>query len=266
MTCFPQLSSGTTVQFPLRWSDSFGYITNVLCDGSTQLLRDPGATRAVWDISYDGITETERAGLQAFFESVCGALKPFTMLDPADNLLVFSEDFTQACWAPGPLLRIVPGAADPFGGTAAATLTNTAQAAQGVSQQINAPGGYRYCFSVYVRSESPVSLSLSLSSNGSGISQEFRTSPAWERATLSGTAGEGDAVSFGVETPSGAQVQLFGAQVEAQPAPGTYKRTAADAGVYEHCRFENDELQVTATGPGVYRCALRVRSAGNVSW
>jgi hypothetical protein len=266
MTYFPQLSSGATGQFPLRWTDSCRAVTNVLEDGGTISLADPNGAGAEWLLSFNGLGEGERAALQTFFESMRGPLKPFTVLDPADNLLAFSEDFTQSCWSAGPLLRITGGEADPFGRMLASTATNTAQAAQAISQQINAPGEYRYCFSVYVRSKLPLTLWLTQSCNGSVIRQPVNASATWQRAGVQGAVGAGDAVSFGIELASGAEVQIFGAQAEAQPAPGIYKRTGSTGGVYQNCRFDQNELQMTATASGAYRCALRIRSAGRVAW
>jgi len=266
MLYFPQLASGALTQFPLRWTDNFRAATNTMPDGSTISLADNGATAVSWHFAFTGLSEGERAALQSFFETTQGARTSFTMLDPADNLVAYSEDFTQSCWAPGPLLQITPGISDPWGGTAATALTNTAQAVQALTQQIDGAGGYRYCFSVYLRSDTAQTVSLTLSCAGSAVRQAVVTSANWQRAVLSGVPGNGEGVSFGIEVASGACVQLFGAQAEAQPAPGTYKKTGIRNGVYEDCRFDQDELQMIATGTGAYRCSLRVRSAVNISW
>ena len=266
MIYFPQLSTGAVAQLPLRWTDTFRAVVNPFMDGSEVMLSDAPATGVAWNLTYTGLAECERQTLQRFFEQTRGGLKTFTMLDAADNLLAWSEDFTQSCWAPGPLLRITPGAADPFGGTAGMTMTNTAQASQAVSQQINGPGGYRYCLSVYVRSDVPQTVWLTQSCNGATLRDEVITTGSWRRSAMSGAVSGGDGVAFGIQVPSGAQVQVFGAQVEAQPAVGTYKRTSISGGVYENCRFDQDELQMTATAPGVYRCALRIRTTGQTPW
>jgi|SRR5579885_1504640 len=266
MIYFPQLSTGVTGQLPLRWTDNFRAVLNALPDGSQILLSDGLGAAVAWSLSFSGLSELERQTLQAFFDTTRGALNSFTMLDPSDNLLAYSEDFTQACWAPEALLRVNAGSTDPFGGTGAFTLTNTAQAAQAISQQINGPGSYGYCLSLYLRSGAPQTVSLTQCCNGSTLGREVSTTGAWQRASLSGAVGSGDGVSFGVEVPSGGQVQIFGAQVEAQPAAGTYKRTTTTGGVYQNCRFDQDELQMTATAPGAYRCTLRIRSVGHLPW
>ncbi len=266
MNYFPQLSSGALGQLPLRWTDAFRSIANVLPDGTTILNQDAGATGISWDLTLAGLNDEERSSLEAFFESAQGVLNPFTMLDPADNLLAFSQDFTQACWSKDPLLTIATGIADPLGATNATTIVNAAQTTQNIYQVVSGPGAYRYCFSAYICSSAAATLSLTLSSGGVILQQAVQTSPKWQRYTLSGSTGIGDGVVFGIALPSGAQIQLFGAQAEAQPGSSLYKATGLHSGSYEDCRFDQNELQMTATGPGQYSCALRIRSAGSVSW
>src|SRR5579884_2363106 len=99
MIYFPQLSTGTTSQLPLRWTDQFPALSNQFMDGSVVTADAEALSGVAWDLTFDGLNEAERGALQSFFESARGALNSFTMIDPADNLLAFSEDFTQACWA-----------------------------------------------------------------------------------------------------------------------------------------------------------------------
>jgi len=253
-------------QFPLRWTDNLFATVNALMDGSETAVRDQRTATIVWQLSFKGLSDGERKALETFFDETRGSRHSFTMLDPSDNLIAWSEDFTQACWQPGPLLNIIPGIRDPIGGTAAARLTNTGQATQGVLQQMNGPGGYRYCFSVYVRSETPKTVTLVQACNATTLQQSVSTSENWERVMLSGMVAPGDGVSFGIELAPGVQVEIFGAQVEAQPAAGTYKRTTVSGGVYQNCRFDQDELEMTATAPGAYGCALRIRTVGRLPW
>jgi len=58
-----------------------------------------------------------------------------------------------------------------------------------------------------------------------------------------------EGISFGVQLPAGVQVDTFGAQVEAQPGAGLYKKTIDLAGVYSSARFSSDLLSFTATAP-----------------
>jgi len=253
-------------QFPLRWTDTFRAVTNVMMDGSMIVSADAGATGVAWDIALAGLSDAEEATLQNFFESVQGGLDAFTMLDPADNLLAYSQDFTQACWVNGPLLAVTPGVADPFGGTTAATLTNTGQAVQSLSQQINGPGGYQYCFSVYLRSASGQTVTLTQSGAGSPLQQAVQALPGWSRFLLSGATGTGDGVTFSIALAPGAQIYVACAQAEAQPGAGAFKATGVSGGVYQNCRFDQDQLGMTATGPNQYSCTIRIRSTVPPTW
>ncbi len=63
-------------------------------------------------------------------------------------------------------------------------------------------------------------------------------------------SGPGDAaaesIEFGLEIPAGGSVDVFGFQVECQPAASAYKRST-NGGVYENAHFGQDVLEVTAT-------------------
>jgi hypothetical protein len=109
-------------------------------------------------------------------------------------------------------------------------------------------------------------VTLSQTCNGASLLQSVIPAASWTRAVLSGVVAGGDGVAFGIEVSSGAAVEVFGAQVEAQPAAGIYKRTMMSGGIYENCRFDQDELLMTATEPGVYGSSMRIRSAGCVPW
>ncbi len=56
--------------------------------------------------------------------------------------------------------------------------------------------------------------------------------------------------------PAGVQVDVFGAQVEAQPGAGLYKKTIDLGGVYSSTRFSSDLLFVTATAPNQNSCQI----------
>ena len=253
-------------QLPVRWSDTFRAITNVLMDGSTIVSPDAGATGVSWSMALAGLNEAELTTLENFFFTAQGALNPFTMLDPADNLLAYSQDFKQACWVNDPLLTVTPGSGDPFGGTTAAVLTNSAEAAQSLTQQINGPGDYQYCFSVYLTSAKAETVVLSQTGAGAPLQATAKTGTAWSRFVVTGATGTGDGVSFGVTLAPGAQVTIACAQVEPQPGAGPYKATTLCGGVYQDCRFDQDQLNFTATGPNQYGCALRIRSSVPTPW
>jgi hypothetical protein len=71
-------------------------------------------------------------------------------------------------------------------------------------------------------------------------------------------------VPFGFQLPAGALVDIFGFQVEAQPAPSTYMRSQSTTGVYPRARFDQDELTVTAQGPDNLEVRVRIVSPDGV--
>ena len=70
-----------------------------------------------------------------------------------------------------------------------------------------------------------------------------------------------DGIGFGVQLPAGVQVDAFGAQVEAQPGAGLYKKTIDLGGVYSNTRFSSDLLSVTATAPNQHSCQIGLISS-----
>jgi len=215
-----------------------------------------------WQLQYLGLTDGERASLEQLFESAEGRLTAFTFLDPTDNLLMWSEDYSKSVWTVDPLLQVISGIADPFGGTAAVQLTNTAQAEQSAAQSIAAASWFQYCFSVYLRSDIPSTIQLVLSAASQELRSAIAVSTVWTRATKTGSIPSNlDVISFRLELPAGAQVSAFGAQVEPQLAPGHYKKTLDRAGVYSGTRFDSDSLAITTDAPNQHSCSVSLVSS-----
>ncbi len=119
-----------------------------------------------WRLAYSDLTDGERLSIESLFEASQGQLNTFTFLDPTDNLLMWSEDWTQAVWTPDPLLQVSSGVQDPLGGSAAMQLTNTAQTTQQIIQNISGPSSFVYCYSVYLRSNVPETIQLVVTAAG----------------------------------------------------------------------------------------------------
>ena len=60
--------------------------------------------------------------------------------------------------------------------------------------------------------------------------------------------------------PAGVRIQAFGAQVEAQPAAGHYKKTTDQGGVYPKTRFESDSLSISTEAPNQNSCVVNLVS------
>ena len=259
MEFFPQLETGALVQYPLRKRIDTRTVLNRSLDGTQVKLFEGGATRLLWELHYSGLTAQEVELIESLFHSVEGRLGSFTWLDPTGNLLASSEEFDAPSWISGPLVSHVGGGADPLGGTAAYRITNAAQISQDIEQSIAASGRFSYCFSIWARSDSlmPLTLSARTSSTTSSIA---RTATAgWSRITFSVHLDvPEEQITFAISLPAGGAADLFGAQVDAQPEPSPYKRTAAAGAVYTAARFDQDALSVQADGRDSHRTSLQI--------
>ena len=239
-------------------------VANQLPSGYTIWMADTDAQTVQWRLQYSSLTDTERSSIESLFEGSQGQLETFTFLDPAGNLLMWSEDWTQGVWTADPLLQVASGVQDPLGGSGAMQLTNTAQTTQQVLQNISGPSEFVYCYSVYVRSAVPTSIQLVVTATGQTALTPVTTASSWNRviATVRLSV-QDDGLGFGLQLPPGAQVDAFGAQVEAQPAAGLYKKTIDLGGVYPSTRFSSDLLLITATAPDQNACQIELVTSLN---
>jgi hypothetical protein len=261
MLYYPQLTSGSVSQFPVARHTNMRTFINELPDGSTLRMADTGAQTVQWQLTYASLTDAETASIQAVFDAAVGRLNTFTFLDPTDNLLMWSEDWTQAVWTADPMLRVATGVQDPFGTTSALQLTNTAQANQRIVQVTGGPSWFQYCYSVYLRSDAASSVQLVISANGQDSLTEASVQPTWTRFAASAClAIQADGISFGLQLPPGGSLEAYGAQTEAQPAPGPYKKTIDRGGVYPATRFDTDSLLWTTNAPDQNSCQISLIS------
>jgi len=261
MLYYPQLSSGSIGQFPITRRTVTRTFTNDLVDGNTIRMADSGAEQVQWQLQYSGLTDTEWSSIEQFFQGVQGRLTTFTFLDPTDNLLMWSEDWTQPVWTADPLLQVLLGVADPLGRNGAVQLTNTAQTTQRVLQTIAGPSWFQYCFSIYLRSDSPATVNLVITSQGQDALHAVSIGSAWSRAvTTTILPVQQDGISFGLQLPAGIRADAFGAQVEAQLAAGSYKKNIDRGGVYSATRFDSDSLVQTTGAQNQNSCSVNLVS------
>lgn len=255
MAVYPQLGSGAVSQYPVRRRRRLRTVVNRAADGRTVRLPDPGATVTEWTLAYSDLSDAEAAALRAFFAECEGSLREFTFVDPAANLLAWSEKLDEPVWTRGPLLALTAGVPDPFGGTRASRLSNGGGGAQSLSQTLAAPAEYVYCFSAYVRSAAPVVVTML-----QGAARADRLVGAlWRRISFTGTG----AATFGIEAPAGAAVEVYGLQVEPQPAASGYKPSTT-GGVYQNARLRDDALVMTATGVERHACTVKIIHANHL--
>jgi hypothetical protein len=260
MLVYPQLTTGALCQYPLRKTRRARTVSNRAADGSAIKLADPYAEITQWRLDYSELSDTEAAALRDFFAAAEGSLNEFTFLDPAGNLLAWSEQLDNAVWQKDPLLTIVSGVADPHGGTKAWQLSNGGGAEQGLTQTLAAPGDYRYCLSAYVRSASATSAKLVIATQNS----QQAVGTTWSRAVFTATGGTGAAsVLFGIAAAAGANIEVYGLQVEAQAGASVYRATTR-GGVYSEAHLASDELDLTWTSVNRHACTVNIIHANHI--
>lgn len=241
-------------QFPVQKRRRLRTVVNAAADGSFVKLADPNGEYTEWNLPYTLLSDDEIAALQQFFAAAEGTLNGFTFLDPTSNVLSWSDHPDNAVWVRGPVLTIGSGIADPAGGTNAWHVNNPGAGAQSIAQTIPAPAGYLYCVSAYVRSASPANVTMLLGSQ--------RTTRAvttdWTRITLAASGDpQADSISFGLEFPADASVDVYGMQAEPQAGASVYKASTT-GGVYENARLRDDVLTTTATGVNQHSCTVNI--------
>lgn len=255
MSYFPQLGTGATGQFPIVKRRRARTVSNTAMDGHQVKLVDAPAQSTEWRLRFEELTDGEMETLASFFESVEGRLGTFTFLDPAANLLAWSERLDQTVWQAAPFVTVTGEVQDPLGTTRACRVTNAGGAAAQIAQTLQVPDWFRYCLSVYARSEwgSSVTLVRGEEKRAYGVGSEWR-----RLAAAAQSERKEESVRFGLELPPGAAVEIFGMQVEAQTGASAYKRTLSRGGVYSNARFDDDEFQVTTAGLERHGCELTV--------
>jgi hypothetical protein len=256
MSWFPQIGSGSVAQFPLTRSRTWRTIMNELESSEQIMLPDTPGGEIEWRLSYQDLTDAEAGTLSSLFAASQGSFAPFTFIDPLANLLGWSEDFSQPVWQWG-LLHYATGVSDPLGTLRASSISNTSAGAQTLQQTLGIEGSYVMCFSVYLRSDTPGSVTL----NRDAMAQPVAVGPSWQRVFLSGIGPNGATQSsFSIAVAAGQTVDVWGLQIEAQPFPSAYKQTTAPLGIYEETYFENDELRIANTSPGLSSCDIGLLS------
>lgn len=259
---YPQLTSGALAHYPIQKIRSARTIKNVLPDGSMILFSDPDGAQLVWELSYTELSDQDVQALQRHFAACVGPYHAFTFIDPTDNMLVSSSDMAAAPWLAGSLIQMTTGATDPAGGTGAFALTNTGPTNQEITQSLQVPSGYQYCFSIYAMSTAISAITMIR--QGSAIPQQTSVSigPTWTRVAVSGKLNDpGVGLTVGINLEPGQQVQLYGPQVEAQIVASRYRPTAQTGGVYANAHWGIDQLAITAEAPNLSSTAFSIETA-----
>ena len=243
MLVFPQLSTGALIQFPIQRRRRLRTVVNELLDGSMIKLADPPGELTEWRLEYAGLSNEEILALQQFFVAAEGTLNGFTFLSPTENLMAWSDELDHAAWTKDPLLTISRGVSDALGGTNGWHIVNDGAAAQRIFQTLATPGSYKYCFSLYARSEQPATITQLRGSERA----DRAVGSNWRRLIFSGPGQpESQSVEFGVELAAGVSVEIFGLQVEAQTSASGYKPSTS-GGIYPGTHFRDNEFFFAST-------------------
>lgn len=258
---YPQLSSGALAQYPINKTRLFRTVKNILPDGSLFVSSDPGYSHLLWNLSYSGLSQTDIQALQGHFASCNGPFHAFTFIDPTDNMLQWSSDLTNPIWQSSSVISVQPNTADPFGGSAAFTITNNGQANQDFIQTAAVPAGYEYCFSVYLASVQPSTVLLLRNGSSAVQSMTASVSPTWQRIVSSGQLSDpGTIFTIGLSLLPGQQLLVYGPQLEAQIAPSLYRPTAQTSGVYPNSHWSVEQLPIVATAPDLFSTAFIIET------
>ena len=259
---FPQLATGALAQFPIRKTRIARTVKNVLPDGSVIAYPDPDAARLSWQLVYVALSSADLSALTTHFAACQGRLHDFTFIDPTDNMLNSSSSLQAPQWQMPPGISLTPQTADPNGANEAFTLTNTSQVAASISQTLNVPANYQYCFSVFATSAAASTITLIRSGPVAHDSVSVPISSQWSRVTSSGRLSDtGQTFTVAIQLEPGQQVSLYGPQLEAQITPSRYCPTATTGGVYADAHWGVDELLTSADGPDLFSTAFAIETA-----
>jgi hypothetical protein len=266
MLYYPQLVSAAVAQYPLSKERRVRTLVNATSEDRRVTFSDIGDSRTLWNLYYSGLTAVERDRIEQLFSACEGRLRPFHFADPTRNLLARSEDLDQSPWSSGQMLQWTSGLSDPFGGTGARGLLNSGSTAQSVAQPLELPGTYACSFSVFARAATAVSVELARVGGSERKSSAYALTPAWQRIQFFSALADATSPSqFEIAIAGGDAVELFGAQVDAQPWASDYWRTGTSNGVYANARFAEDELAVLAEGIDSYAARVAIVVAGEGS-
>jgi hypothetical protein len=258
---FPQLTTGSLAQYPLRILRRHRAVVNETIGGERVTSFDGFASELEWDLLYRGLSGGEAAQLRELFEACEGRRGEFLFPDPCGNLLARSGQFDQSPWNSDPLLAWTGGHEDPQGGSGAMRAVNSSGTPQSFRQSIQIPAAFETCFSLWAKSLSATEVVVRRTSGPESMPVATPIGGEWRRveatAALSGTA---VGVELTVEIPGAATVDLFGAQLEAQRFPSGYKRTLGRSGLFPTARFAQDDLSIEADGFETFATRLRVVS------
>jgi hypothetical protein len=258
VTYFPQIGNALTTQLPYRTGMEFSTAKSDMPTGERFSYYRRAAPLSRFDLNFESITDAELASLEAFFAGREGRLQEFIYLDPAGNLIGYSEDYTNAAWEKY-AVTVGSAQADPFGGnlaTAATASGSNGMLAASVLPDGDA-SGFVLCGSVWVKPQSP-GQTLMIGFIDAGFSvldftvYNLPVVGEWRRIFHTITLGSNAVIRMligGLGTWNATALHLFGAQCVPMRGPGAYAKTPGNGGLHRKCRFDTDDFTVRYAGP-----------------
>ncbi|GEM_PF-1067923 len=251
----------TIFTLPLSREERFTSRVNRMPDYSELRAQDQSTPLSRWNLQFGPLTDAEATTLQSFYASCNGGYDSFAFLDPLDNLLQWSENFAQAPWqATTPSgLSIASGIADPLGGSAAQSLTNTSGAVNTISQALAVnPQGMTLTASVWLIGSSAVTLRVS-DGGSQSVSTILSLTGTWKRYSVTGVfAATGSQIVWSVDLPVGGSAEFFGAQLVVAPGPGAYARTTTVSGFHPNCCFDSQNFSHRVIAPSQNQVSVSI--------
>ncbi len=255
MRHFPQLESGSAGQYPMTRTLSMRTAVSETPGGERRTAFDAAGSKVRWTMPLTGLTENESAAIEALFKECEGRRRSFMFVDPPANLLAATDDGGSAHWVRGAGVTVAGGLIGLDGQASAFRVVNASAGWSGVAQTPAVPETMTYCLSAWVRGSAGGRVKLRIG----GLEKLTELDGEWRQAWLSGTGGTA-AVTFGIEAQAGGSIEVYGPQAEAQIAPSEYKRNRGRGGWYPRARFDADELNIEAEGPGLSVCEVAIVS------
>lgn len=258
MLLYPQLLSGATAQFPLQRTYSVSNVINRQEDGSCYRATSVDPPLLSWELRYEHLTGLEMDALKAFFEAARGRCNTFTFLDPAGNLLAWSEDLSNAVWEKSPLATVV--ASDNEVGRVSRLMGGGAGTPR-ISQLLACPARALINLSLMARTDGLGKLRVALSDASGRAESSLMLDDTWRRCSVSHQgSGQSEGKTAELSFDEGMQIDVTQVCVSAQPGPGSYVKSTGLSGVKTLTRFDQDIFTVTATNQNDFSCVVKLRN------
>lgn len=261
MRFFPSVLPGNAIQYPVKRRRHQRVIENITPGGGLYRGFDTGRSLWHWELTYQDIRTPQRQALDGLFDECKGRLLPFLFLDPFENLVRYSEDFSQPAWERQANVVAVGNQLDPFGTNRAFRLSNASGAAGSIFQRLNIPVWGTYTVSCWLRAEVPATVEMLAHPAGSTTGQSLALASSWyRRAFQVSHGGTEEELHAGLRLPGNTELYVFGFQLEQFSNLSEYKRTNEESGVHANSRFEQDEIRWVTNGVDHHSARITIQS------